>query len=746
MVADKNALIKFAGQEYQGKTIAYRLRQHSIALAFFALLAFLTLSPILFNNGSHVTGYDYYNSNWSMWWIRHALTTPGQNIFLTNYLMAPHVNNLSYHALALVWYPVWAVLEPIAGTLSAITVIILVGCILNGYLFFVFLRSERVGFGLALIGGAALQLSPVVRYFYYNSHINLMDWFWLPLHLLVWKQVVSEIEARRFRLALLWALAQGVLLWGLILTDLEFPIFLALLLVPYGLVTLWRSRHRGQVIVLGSLIVLITLLLAWVAGPLPYMLHFSGTLAPGPVEDRPGIPFPSGYLTLYAVWWNWDTPTLGGYVTIATLISLGLSLSRWRRYMNRDRWLWFALLFPPLIVSMGPTLNIGGLAIPLPFRLLHSATQGNFRMPWRLGPVYVIAAMIFVCMTWTPLLKRVGNLRVLIVATALLLLFIDIRVFQTAPLDPLLYPYQFYEQMGREQGAPYDDYVVVEVPTAAGTGEVLIGDPHAISFEYYGMTHGKRMINGFISRAPVENFWSLRTDDPLLSWLGQRRLLEPKLVEFELRKIIYEWPVGYIVIHENTIGLSSSINQEIIGYFNTLPDLLCPVFFEHNAVVYRTAWHPDGCPARTPPEISPGIYQIDIGAPGDERFIGWGWHYAERIGPVTLRWAGAYPQTNLYVDVPPGAYELSLSAQAYQRERQLTVQVNGVTVGTSSVSVDSLGTLTFNVPASAIGNGKHTTVTLIYDGVDVPSQVGVSQDQRKLSVMVDWVRFSRTSN
>src|SRR5258708_12544994 len=104
MVADKNALIKFAGQEYQGKTIAYRLRQHSIALAFFALLAFLTLYPILFNNGSRVAGYDYYNSNWSMCWIRHPLTTPGQNVFQPNYLMPPHLLNLPYLPLPLLLY------------------------------------------------------------------------------------------------------------------------------------------------------------------------------------------------------------------------------------------------------------------------------------------------------------------------------------------------------------------------------------------------------------------------------------------------------------------------------------------------------------------------------------------------------------------------------------------------------------------------------------------------------------------
>src|SRR5260370_14002418 len=163
-------------------------------------------------------------------------------------------------------------------------------------------------------------------------------------------------------------------------------------------------------------------------------------------------------------------------------------------------------------------------------------------------------------------------------------------MFRSPPLVPVPPSYSFYEQMGRE---PYD-YVVVEVPTGGGTGETLIGDPHVAAFEYYGLTHGKRMINGLISLAPVDHFWSLRTDDALLSWLGQRRLLDPKLVEPELRRIITQWPVGYIVIHQDYIGLEGPTNQEIVGYFNTLPDLLCPVVVEGTAVVYRTSWHPDG--------------------------------------------------------------------------------------------------------------------------------------------------------
>ena len=88
MVDDKNDVINAAltGKRHlRDRQISRLLRRHSVAFAFFVLLAFLTLYPILFNNGSRVAGYDYYNSNWSMWWIRHALTTPGQNVYQTNF-------------------------------------------------------------------------------------------------------------------------------------------------------------------------------------------------------------------------------------------------------------------------------------------------------------------------------------------------------------------------------------------------------------------------------------------------------------------------------------------------------------------------------------------------------------------------------------------------------------------------------------------------------------------------------------
>lgn len=731
------------------------IRLYSIALIAFIGLAFLTLHPLIFNWNTHGAGYDYFNYHWNFWWTQHALTTPGESLFTTDYVMQPFTNNLGYHALTLAWFPLWALLSPVIGTFGAMNAIIVTAAVLNGFLTFALLRHERVTPALALLGGAALQIAPTLRYFYYNTHINLMDWFWLPAHLLLWGNIVRAAAAGRFGRALLWAAVQGVALWGLGLTDLQFPIFVGFLLVPYGLYTLWTAPRRVQLIAAGLVAVGVAFALLWFAGPLPYMRQFSGALTPGVVEDRPGIPL-WGFFWVGDVWWHWNVPTLGAAGAVAALSALLVSLRLKRGTLPRERWLWFWLLLPPLVFALGPYLYLGnpdsGARIPLPYHLLFNLTDGMFRMPWRLAPIYLIAAMLFAGKTWSPLLaRRFAQLphppmarpllpRVALFTALLFALFLDARLFDAAPLDPLLPNYAFYEAIGQEAY----DYVVLEVPTAAGTGELLLGDYRAIQFQFYGMTHAKRTLNGFISRAPLDHYWYILTDDPMLAWLGQRRPLEPARVEAQLRERITDYPIGYVVVHQEVIGHNRPANEEILGFFNSLPDLLCPVWVEADAVVYRTAWHPDGCPARVPPQPAPEIHQIDVGAAEDVRYIGWGWHYQEEIIPgLNVRWAGAAPQADLYADLPPGSYTLAFTAQAFHRARQVEVQINGVAVGRVTVPVAGFAAFELLVPAELIGSGAHVQISLIYDGVDVPADLGIGTDTRRLAVMVDWVRLIR---
>lgn len=720
-----------------------RLRLNAAAVLFFALLAFICLYPQIFHYRTHGAGYDYFFPHWCFWWIRHALTTPGLNVYDSNFVMFPYETSFAYNALTAFWFPVWAILEPLAGTLAAMVFIIWLACTLNGYALFAFLRSERVHPGLALIGGAALQLFPISRYFYYNTHINLMDWFWLPVHLLLWKQAAASAQTRHTRHLIGWAILLGLALWGLGLTDLQFPIFTAFVLVPYGLLTLWRSSRRRHLITAGVIVLVLALALLWLAGPLPYIVQFEGGLVPGPVEDRPVIRFPSGFLSMSHTWWDWASPSLGAFVPLVTLASIVFALVKPPR-LRRDRWFWLAILIPPLVFAIGPTLTVAGHDIPLPFRLLYEATDGNFRMPWRLAPVFVIAAMVFAGHVWTPALPRRKTIRAAALASIFFLLAVTVRMYETGPLRPLLTTYEFYEHMGEEHGEPYDDYVVIEAPTGAGTGEVLLGDAEAIAFQYYGITHHKRMVNGFISRAPISHFWYLHTDDPMLSWLGQRRLLEADLVRQQLAERIYTWPIGYIVVHQDYVRRNGAQPLEITGYFNALDDLLCPPIVERDAVFYRTVWHPDGCPARTPPDIAEGVYQVDIGAPGDERYMGWGWHWQETVAGLTLRWAGDQTQAYIYVDLPPGDYAVTLSMQAFWEPRRVRLLVNETALDmAATVAVESLEAYTFTVPAESIGDGQHVTITLDYDNALIPVEIGQSGDQRRLAVAVDWIQFER---
>ncbi len=197
------------------------------------------------------------------------------------------------------------------------------------------------------------------------------------------------------------------------------------------------------------------------------------------------------------------------------------------------------------------------------------------------------------------------------------------------------------------------------------------------------------------------------------------------------------------------IGRDTSTDNEVLGYLNSLGDLLCPVAVEGDAVFYRTAWHPDGCPPRTPPETSPGVYTLDVGSPGDEAYLGWGWYYPEDISGVTLRWAGALPQemptTQVYVDLPPDAYTVTLSAQAFWETRHLSILVNDSLVAESLVvPVNSLHDFTFSIPASAIGDGKQVKLTLDYDATIAPADVEPSSDTRQLAVAIDAIRFARS--
>lgn len=720
-------------------TVSARMQLHLAALACYGALAFILLHALIFTNGTHVAGFDYFNYHWNFWFLRHVSQVEGINAYLNDFVFYPALTNYGYHAYAAFWYPFWALLEPFFGTLTAFNVIIFVACTLNGYLLFVWLRREGVAVALALMGGIALQTFPIARYWYYNTHINLMNWFWLPLHLLLWSQTVSALRARSAPRAIFWAVVQGAALYGLAMSDHQFPIFAAFVMVPYGVLSLWRVRREmGQLLGLigaGALTVAIGVALLWQFGYLPYALQFRGTLAPGEAAGRPGVA--PRLFSMAETWWQWDTPSLGAFVMLSALIALmaALFVPQLRR-RHDGRWFWFWVGVPPFLIALGGAIQIGELRLPTPYHLLHALTGGMFGMPWRLAPIFVIATAIFAGKVFTPLLSGRRRAQLIFIVVAFLANAWAVRLWETAPLTPVPTPYTFYAAIGAERGEPYDRLVLVEVPTGVATGEVILGDPRAVQLQWYGIFHHKRMINGFISRAPVENFFYIETGDPMLSWLGGRVPLDADFVRRQMEERVFGYPIGYFVVHRDLIGRESMTLTEIFAFFNRdVRDLVCPVWIEGDAVAYRTAAHPDweGCPQRVPPD---GV--IDIGALEDARFIGRGWHYPETIAGITARWTGAEAAARLYLRLPERrAYAVTLSAQAFGRVRWLGLFANGVSLGSVDVLPEGLAEYTFSLPEAVLSDDGYLELALAYDlrGQD-------ESLERTLGVLVDWLRLA----
>ncbi|MDZ4766274.1 MAG: hypothetical protein SGI73_17170 [Chloroflexota bacterium] len=729
-------------------------KQSAIVAAFYGLIALIVLANPLFHLNGFVPGQpttDYYHFHWNFWWIRHALEG-GLNVYATNYVMAPQTSSLVFHTLTPFWYPVWALIEPLfpdvrVGTVVGMSAVFFAILTLTGWTAFTWLRREGVARGLALIGGAIFMLLPIMLNSLYWTNINIMSWFWLPAILLLWGNVVRAVERGSVRFGV-WVMVLGVALWGMLLTDIQFPLLIAPVVVPFGVKTIFEARRRVRLVMDGVVGVGIALTLTWIVGLLPAILAADRSgFAPTPADRAVEIPFPAGLFarTLYL-------ESVGALVIPLVIAALVFRLVRRRRATDEGggasgaprrivqiarpalttAWFWFALVPLPLLLALG--------AVTPFYSVLHEALGGMFRYPERFVPVFALPALAFIGLTGA---RARFTRSAAFAAGALLIVVAEARIFHPMPLQALPPDYAFYDVMRAE---PYD-YVIVDIPTAGMSGEGIVGEPIYPTTQFYGLTHEKRMVNGHLSRVNTYTYMYMRTDDPMMAWLGQRRLLEADIVREQMRERILDFPIGYFVLHRQWIEPYGTTQQEIIGYFNQLGDLVCPFAVEGAAVVYRTTWHPDGCPVRTPPEIAPGVYEIDIGGADDVRYLGWGWHPAEPVGDIDWRWAGQplFGQTDarLYVDLPVADTIVTLNAQAFHEARELRIRVNETTLdGAATIRPDGLADYSFTIPASALDDGQHIEIALVYDAAIIPADVNLGSDARPLAIAVNWIRFA----
>jgi hypothetical protein len=719
------------------------IRGAILALVFFALLSTISLYALVSHLGSRVPmfyngEFDYYHFHWNLWWVRHAITT-GQNPFYTDMVLAPFEHNLSYHSLTASLLPVYAVLEPLVGHLRAANLIIPINQALTGWLMFILLRRQGVSHAVALIGGLALGWLPYMLDHAASGHLNLLTVFWLPVALILWERVASTRSVA-------WAGLAGLGLWSMWLTDTLIVFWAGLLLAPFALLTLVQMpdrRARVRLVGLGVLALALTFALSWIIGPLRPTLAFdSSDLQPAQMSTLRAYSLP--LRALYAPGLGRsheiglerdDTPGL----LLVALVMVAMVV----RGSNRLRWFWLGAAILPLALTLGPDVDLFGARIPLPFRLVHEAFDGQMRTPIRFTPPAITAAIIFLAWSFDPWVRRLRarTIRPLLVGVVALAFAADLGIFRPYPAAEPPPSYDFYAMM---RGEHYDDYdyVVLEVPSGPYTGWRPVGShPEAMA---YGAIHEKRMVSGLLSRIPLTKHLFYE-QSPLMGWLAGVRPLDSARVIGELNEIVRDWPVGYVVVHQS--WMDSARTLETLALFNEHPSL-CFIEVEKDAVLYRTTSHPKGCPPRIPPETAPGVYTVDLGLPGDEGFVGHGWYWPEDIGGVAARWAGGDPEALIHASLPAGhSYTLTVRATAFAQPRTVTVVANAERLGQFTAAPGEWDDYTVTIPAALVERaGGDLVFSLTADGVTSAAEQGLSADSRPLGLAYDWIAFRQVGN
>ncbi|MCS7070459.1 MAG: hypothetical protein NZM00_03065, partial [Anaerolinea sp.] len=455
-----------------------------LIVVFYAGVAVLIMAHPLVALPDHVptvpdgSTSDYYHFHWNYWWIGHALTH-GLDVYRTEYVMAPFVSSLALHTLTPVGWPIWALVTPFFGTAAGMAAVEIALLALAGIAFYGFLRQQGAARGWALVGGLMLEVSPLMITGIHWTNINIMGWFWIPLLLIVW----GRIAATPVRRAGLWIVLLGLSVWGMGLTDPQYFLFAPFAIAPYGLWTLvragsWRARAGliAGLIAAGAL----ALVLLIAAGPLDEILAFdTTTLALTPVDQAvAAIGFPECYV------WHCDRGTpVGAVVLPLTATAFIYNIVR-RPRRDPARWLWLACVPAPLILSAGPAIAVGTSAIPLPYVWLHEALGGMFRYPERFAPVFLIPAVTFAALTFSPSSpgssarenQRAGGershdprrrRRILFFAILIAVILLDARIFEPIPVAPLPPAYATHRRMAADPVT----YVVVDVPTAGMSGQ-----------------------------------------------------------------------------------------------------------------------------------------------------------------------------------------------------------------------------------------------------------------------------------
>jgi hypothetical protein len=586
-------------------------RAKTAALATFAyaaLTALFTWPLPYFFTTHHVgaSGGDARIYLWNLWWVRKALVDLHTSPLQTDWIFYPVGIGLALHTLALLHGVVFVPLSALVGDVAAANLIVCATFVASALAAYALCRRLGARPEGAFLAGMAFGFCPY-RLARLAGHYDLLSTEWIPIYALV---LVILMEAGPTRVGLV--LLAGAVAAACGYTSLSYLVFLVFLSVLYAVWAVVTRRlrattvaWRGALVAATAAVLLLPLAIAagrdlatWRYLPYPgagrYVADLAAYVRPGPAQTVLGPRLGRAFdrdLT--------DTTVFPGYLLLAAGLAAALD-----RRARRGLGFWILLGGSAFLLSLGPSLRVGGrdLGLPLPFALLQYVPMlQHLRAPSRFSILVVLALAVLLAAGWTAWLGRVrrGWLRHLLTVAAAALMTIEylavpVPVFQAGA--PAL-----FDRVAAEPG----DFTVVEVPGIdQAPGRIM----------YDQTVHGKRIFIGTAARVPVEKtsyYFGLPLVRPLVDLRKGRLELDGDLLAREQEaapRVARFLALRYVVVE------------------HAFADRGVVAFLEHVLPVTRAGDDGERLLLRVTPEALPPLpWRMAAGAPESRMYFESGW-------------------------------------------------------------------------------------------------------------------------
>ncbi len=535
---------------------------------------------------------DGWRSHWNLWWVKKALVDLHTNPYHTDFLFYPGGSDLYLHTLAAAQGALSIPLQMATGNLFlSWNLLALTFFALSGLGMFALAHRVTGNHAAALVAGYAFAFSPYIMMKFQASHWEISTTWPIPFFLLF---ILRFHETRRW-----WNLIAAAVFWAVLsYNNIEFAVdagmFMALFLIFWSVVYVWRGEREQLVPLWGGAAVLGCVwfvLSSWVIiGGL--FSFYGGEAISLPSNDEFWSMDVTSFVTPSPLWGSGIEPKavppgvhhvpVGNsentvYLGFVPMILAGLALLTARRHPRRVLfWLGVFLMFA--ILALGPHFYVGdtkeftlfgvSFSIPLPYQLYDKLPIVNGRrIPTRMVVFGLAGFSVLVAIgfdsVWSWLRSRqslLGPLAALIVLGIVVLEYWNPPVYLIEPPTPAV-----FAQIAEEPG----DFTVLHAPWGRVTGWTQTGDFWGgYMANYYQTIHERRTFGGWLSRASDEDLaWV--SSEPGLRYLTcpgcpdsmDDRDRNPELV----RNVFRKYRIKYVTLHRlDIMGRSIPITEDTL--------------------------------------------------------------------------------------------------------------------------------------------------------------------------------------